>query len=131
MKSAGAVILAAVVACQPQTSTPRMSQPARVVQIWMTTGDQTKLLQLQPHVSMTAESAEPKSVAIIDVDETRSYQQMIGFGAAMTDASAYLIQQKMSARDREVLLQDLFGRTNGIGLSFTRVPMGASDFSLR
>jgi glucosylceramidase len=56
---------------------------------------------------------------------------MIGFGAAMTDASAYLIQQKMSAHDQEALLQDLFGRRYGIGMSFIRVPMGASDFSLR
>jgi glucosylceramidase len=61
----------------------------------------------------------------------KKYQQMVGFGAAMTDASAYLIQNKMSASDRESLLQELFGRANGIGLSFIRVPMGASDFSLR
>jgi glucosylceramidase len=65
------------------------------------------------------------------VDESKTYQQMVGFGAAMTDASAYLIQNKMAAPVREVLLQDLFGRTRGIGLSFMRVPMGASDFSLR
>ena len=56
---------------------------------------------------------------------------MLGFGAAMTDASAYLMMHQMPAKDREALLHDLFGRDNGIGLSFIRVPMGASDFSLR
>ena len=47
----------------------------------------------------------------------------------MSDASAYLIQTKLSAAQREALLQDLFGREPGIGLSFVRIPMGASDFS--
>jgi len=53
---------------------------------------------------------------------------MVGFGAAMTDASAYLIQQKLGAQ-HDAILHELFGRNPGIGLSFMRVPMGASDFS--
>ena len=55
---------------------------------------------------------------------------MIGFGAALTDASAYLIQNKLGPR-RDAILRELFGRDPGIGLSFVRVPMGASDFSTR
>ena len=47
----------------------------------------------------------------------------------MSDAAAYLIQTKLNATQREALLQDLFGRDPGIGLSFVRIPMGASDFS--
>src|SRR3982751_6060664 len=35
----------------------------------------------------------------------------------------------MTAQQREALLQELFGRDPGIGLSFVRVTMGASDFS--
>jgi glucosylceramidase len=54
---------------------------------------------------------------------------MVGFGAAMTDASAYLIQNKLGSR-RDEILHELFGRNPGIGLSFVRVPMGASDFSI-
>ncbi len=130
MKSPGVVILAAVVACQPPALTPPISQPARIVHAWVTTGDQSKLLQPQPGLNLVTGAVVPAGVPTINVDESKSYQQMIGFGAAMTDASAYLIQHKMSARDREALLQDLFGRTTGIGSSFVRVPMGASDFSL-
>ena len=70
-------------------------------------------------------------VSAIDVDDRTNYQQMVGFGAAMTDASAYLFMHRMPAKDREAVMRDLFGRDNGIGLSFIRVPMGASDFSLR
>jgi glucosylceramidase len=65
----------------------------------------------------------------IEVDAAITYQEMIGFGAAITDASAWLIQTKLSPAQREALLQDLFGRTTGIGLSFTRLTIGASDFS--
>jgi len=65
----------------------------------------------------------------IDVDTAITYQEMVGFGAAITDASAWLIQTKLSPAQREALLQDLFGRTTGIGLSFTRLTIGASDFS--
>jgi glucosylceramidase len=36
---------------------------------------------------------------------------------------------ELSPAQREALLQDLFGRTTGIGLSFTRLTIGASDFS--
>jgi glucosylceramidase len=46
----------------------------------------------------------------------------------MTDASAYLIETKLTAAQRDVLMQDLFG-ASGIGLSYVRIPMGASDFS--
>ena len=67
---------------------------------------------------------------VIDIDATRSYQEMAGFGAAMTDASSHLIYQLPGAT-RDTLMRELFGREPGIGLSFIRVPMGASDFSLR
>ncbi len=66
----------------------------------------------------------------MEVDEGTSYQEMIGFGAAMTDASAYLFQNKLGAQ-RDAIFRELFGRNPGLGLSFVRVPMGASDFSTR
>lgn len=75
--------------------------------------------------------AQSLAIPTIEVDESTTYQRMIGFGAAMTDASAYLMMHRMPARNREALLQDLFGPDSGIGLSFVRIPMGASDFSLR
>jgi len=76
---------------------------------------------------------EPESgaIATIDVDPTRTYQRMVGFGAALSDASAWLIQHKLTPPQRESLLQELFGRDPGVGFSFVRVDMGASDFSLK
>jgi glucosylceramidase len=97
-----------------------------VAQVWLTTADQTHLLSAQPDVQIR--SAAEASPVVIDVDEGTSYQEMIGFGAAMTDASAILIQHSLGAQ-HDAILRELFGRNPGIGLSFMRVPMGASDFS--
>ncbi len=86
------------------------------------------MLSRQPDVAIV--SGPIQSPVVIEVDEGTSYQEMIGFGAAMTDASAYLIQNKLGSH-RDAILRELFGRNPGIGLSFLRVPMGASDFSTR
>ncbi|MDQ6634493.1 MAG: glycosyl hydrolase [Gemmatimonadota bacterium] len=100
------------------------------VQVWVTTGDQSKLLNREPDVAFAA-AAAASPLPTLMVDTATTYQRMIGFGAAFTDASVYLMRQRMTPEQREALLQDLFGRTTGIGLSLARVTMGASDFSLR
>jgi glucosylceramidase len=102
---------------------------SRVAQVWLTTADQTRLLARQPDVPLRTRAAVSSSIAI-QVDATRSYQEMVGFGAAVTDASARLIQ-RLPARNRDAIMRELFARDSGIGLSFIRVPMGASDFSTR
>jgi glucosylceramidase len=97
-----------------------------VAQSWVTTADQTRLLSQEPDLAIF--TGHDTSTAVITVSASTKYQSMVGFGAAMTDASAYLIETKMTTMQRDVLMQDLFGES-GIGLSFVRIPMGASDFS--
>ena len=104
--------------------------PGPVAQAWITTGDQTRLLSREPDLPIRSTPTPDATPIVIDVDETTAYQEMVGFGAAMTDASAYLIQNKLGA-NRDAIVHELFGRNPGIGLSFVRVPMGASDFSTR
>ena len=113
--------------CRGQATTSAGSKRS-AVEAWVTTGDKSKLLARTPNVSWV--SSEPAGVTtIIDVDPAITYQEMVGFGAAITDASAWLIRTKLSPSQREALLQELFGRTSGIGLSFARLTIGASDFS--
>jgi glucosylceramidase len=100
--------------------------PGPVAQAWVTTANQSRLLSQDPDLQIRA--ATDAFPIVINVDESTVYQEMVGFGAAMTDASAYLIQHKLGAQ-RDAILHELFGRNPGIGLSFVRVPMGASDFS--
>lgn len=74
--------------------------------------------------------AAPVAGTIIQVDPAQRYQTIAGFGAAITDSSAWLIQRRMNAAQRDALLADLFGPSPGIGLGATRLTIGASDFSL-
>jgi glucosylceramidase len=67
----------------------------------------------------------------IEVDEGKTYQEITGFGAAVTGSSAALIHGGLAQGRREELMASLFDGERGIGLSFVRMSMGASDFSLR
>jgi glucosylceramidase len=97
------------------------------VSAWLTTPDQTNLLTRQPDIAWTRNGKA--SGLTITVDERQSYQQMVGFGASFTDSSAWLVQQKLRARERTDLMKKLFHPRAGIGLSFLRQPLGASDFT--
>jgi len=96
------------------------------VAIWVTTGDQTKLLSREPDLAFSTKDVV--GLPTIDIDDTTKYQEMVGFGAAITDAAAMNINRLAPDR-REALLRDLFDADSGIGLSFTRLTIGASDFS--
>src|SRR5713101_181857 len=124
LRAAAAAVLVALGGCRQQPRTAVVATPIRMkidrpIQVWLTTGDQTKLLARRPNIAVAYDAHLSTRIPVIAVDTDKAYQQLVGFGAAMTDASAYLIN-KMSASDREALLQDLFGRDNGIGLSFMR-----------
>jgi glucosylceramidase len=85
------------------------------------------LLQPQPGVFFTP--AGNSSALVITVDATTQYQQMDGFGSSLTDSSAWLIWNKLSPSQQTALMQQLFSPSRGIGISFLRQPMGATDFS--
>src|SRR5882762_569295 len=73
--------------------------------------------------------SQPSGLAI-RVDSSRTYQQIDGFGASLTDSSAWLLSQKLTPAQRTALLKQLFDTEQGIGLAILRQPMGSSDFSV-
>lgn len=99
---------------------------AQTVNVWLTTDDQQAKMQKQAPLSFSSISG---SSPIILVDETQSYQTIEGFGASFTDSAAYLLKEKVPASKLGAVMSSLFGRKDGIGLSFIRNPMGASDLS--
>src|SRR5262249_47325231 len=74
---------------------------------------------------------ERASAPTIFVDDTNKYQAIDGFGASLTESSAYLLKRKLTDVQRAEALRMLFDRQKGIGLSMLRQPMGASDFALQ
>lgn len=117
------VAVAALVAAAPAVAAPQLRS-------WTTTGDKRQLLAAQaPSNPVTADAVA--GLPVVAVDAKERHQTMVGFGAAITDASAWLIQTKLAPAQRDALLKELYGRgEDGLGFSFTRVTIGASDFSL-
>lgn len=101
-----------------------------LVQVWVSTADRSLRLAQQPDVVADEHDAS-KTPADVAIDLTRKYQTMAGFGAALTDSSAWLIQNKLSASQRAALLQELFGPSPGLNFNMLRITIGASDFSLQ
>ncbi|MGI8629060.1 MAG: glycoside hydrolase family 30 protein [Solirubrobacteraceae bacterium] len=96
------------------------------VEVVQTTSDLSERLTRLPGAEFGA--APSPGLPVIDVDETVRYQRVAGFGAAMTDSSAWLLYEKLSPRTRTAVMRRLFG-TGGIRLSYVRLPMGATDFT--
>lgn len=99
------------------------------VTLWTTTGNQVKLLAKDTSVSFIQKQESSQGITIT-LEELETLQEMEGFGAALTESSAYLMHTKLNALQRKELLRELFDRHTGIGISYLRVTMGASDFSL-
>lgn len=74
--------------------------------------------------------SEPaSSEIIISINESQIYQTMDGFGASLTDSSAWLIWNALTFEERQALLEELFDARAGIGLSYIRLPMGSCDYT--
>lgn len=97
-------------------------------QVVVTTGDQAMLLQ--PGPTVTFGTGGSQSSPVITVNEATQYQTMDGFGASLTDSSAWVIWNDLDSSQQAALMQQLFSPTAGIGLSFLRQPMGATDFAV-
>jgi len=117
------------VASGSYTLTPPGTGPT--VAVVVTTDDQTRKLTLQPSVSFSAAtSGNPNPIYM---DETEVYQPIEGFGASTTDTAMFDLYEIAKVKQPQQFtqaVQDLFTRqANGIGLSFLRNPMGASDLA--
>jgi glucosylceramidase len=97
------------------------------VSVVLSTDDGANLMAAQPSVTFTATTTGTNKVI---VDENQQYQTMEGFGAAFTDSAAYLLHQVAQPSALTTTMSELFTRNgDGIGLSFMRNPMGASDIA--
>jgi glucosylceramidase len=113
--------------CPNSSDTTQTTSGGPSVEVVETTGDRAMLLQAQPNVSFA--TGGKTDGLVVTVDATTQYQQMDGFGGSLTDSSAWLIWNKLSASQQSTLMQQLFSPSSGVGISFLRQPMGATDFS--
>jgi glucosylceramidase len=99
------------------------------VEWYLTNPDKSALLTHQ--LSINPEKSRGEDTSAIIVDEFSAYQQMDGFGFALTGGSAIHINA-MEPGSRKALLNELFGKADSsISVSYLRVSIGASDLSDR
>ena len=67
----------------------------------------------------------PPTALDVNIFTSEIYQEIDGFGAALTNSSAWLID---NSTRREEIIEDLFSPDSGIGISYIRLAMGSSDF---
>lgn len=111
-----------------RTPSPRPFGAGEQVQVWLTTPDLTSHLTPQANLAFASDAGTFNPLTVT-VNENQTFQQMDGFGAAMTDTSAWLISSKLTTTQRAALMSNLFDSTSGIGVNYVRVPMGSSDFT--
>src|SRR5690349_9583729 len=74
-----------------------LAQPTQV-HVWITAGDLSRLLAPQPDITFGAPGAPtPFTIA---VDDQQQFQQIAGFGASMTESSAWLLSTALSSQAR-------------------------------
>ena len=97
------------------------------VDVWITKADET--IKLQKQTSILAFTTASNSFQNIEIDPSKTYQNIDGFGYTLTGGSVEVINQ-LSASKKEALLQELFGNgENSIGISYLRLSIGASDLN--
>jgi glucosylceramidase len=101
-------------------ATPAMA--ATTASVWLTTADRSNLLRKQADISF----GNGGSGSVITVNPNTTYQSMVGFGASFTDAAAWNV---VNSPRRDEIMNALFNPSSGVGMSWLRQPVGATDFS--
>ncbi|MEO0469657.1 MAG: glycoside hydrolase family 30 beta sandwich domain-containing protein [Bacteroidota bacterium] len=126
------LLLSLLFSCKEESiPTPPIEEPTpqqAVVAVYRTDGSGTLSLSLAPDSLPLVESKGEGLQIKLNPDQV--YQEMEGFGAALTESSAYVLSQHLSENKRRDLLEELFSPEKGIGISYLRLTMGSSDFSL-
>jgi glucosylceramidase len=112
---------------EPQYLFCQKGKPVQIAS-WITNSDRSSLLEKQTDTLLFSYSNRGSGSTIV-IDEGQQFQEIDGFGFALTGGSAGLII-KMIPEKRKILLEELFSVDgNGAGISYIRLSIGASDLN--
>jgi len=114
--SAGAALAGAV-------TMPAAARSGDAIRVHQSAGD--KRFVALPGLAWQADAGDGPNA--ITLDPTTSFQEILGFGAAFTEASAWLIS-RMAPDARAQLMHELFS-AEGLGINVTRCCIGSSDYA--
>lgn len=132
--SIASALLLSLAACSSESSiddtpkpvTPQPEEPTgEVATLYTTTSSGGTLLAKTKSKILTGENMAPSTILI---DPAQQYQEMDGFGFAITYSTCYNLL-RMSAADRAAFLKQTYSEEEGYGVSYARISIGCSDFS--
>lgn len=95
------------------------------VRVWITSHPSAPF-ERKPDLQLGAPVSDPTTLEVLD-GPSNQYQEVDGFGAALTDASAAIMHYQLTPKERTALLEELMSPTKGLGLNMLRLPVAASD----
>jgi len=95
------------------------------VSCWYTSGINEPKLERKSDKYFGTSSCSSPSALEVNISTNEIYQEIEGFGAALTNSSAWLID---NSTRREEIMDKLFSPDSGIGINYIRLAMGSSDF---
>lgn len=116
----GATTQALVARHSPDPTGPRSAE------ITVRVTDEKRRFEIAPALAWRTNSGK-LSGEIITLDPEKKFQEILGFGAAFTDASCYMFSQ-LPEDSRQQLFHELF-HPSELGLNVCRTCIGASDYA--
>jgi len=97
------------------------------VDMYVTAANKSMLFQ---HIPLAYNEKPNMAISTtITLNPSVRYQEIDGFGAAITGSSCYNLL-RMTPANRTKLLEEAFDTTTGAGYSYIRISIGCSDFSM-
>lgn len=123
-----ALVIISALAAFPMSSA--IAADGTKLQQWTTSKEHKLFLEPQAYWSAKKDARHGNSSyeLQISIDEKQKAQTILGFGAALTDSSCYLIN-KLPSQTRDTLIDELFNPLK-MGMSTVRIAVGASDYAV-
>lgn len=122
----GCCLFAAITACaETSASLDENAAGKKKADVYITTADRQQSFN---HTTQKL-SKTPAFESVITLNSKVKFQEMDGFGAAVTGSTCYNLMQ-MTLADRAKFLTETFSDKDGLGFSYIRISIGCSDFSL-
>lgn len=101
---------------------------AKTLSVYTTAKDTNQKLSLTDTLSFTPAKQNPENEIAVYVNPNKQFQTFLGFGGAITDASAETYA-KLSSKKQKEFLKAYYDKKDGIGYSLLRTTIHSSDFA--
>ena len=100
----------------------------KTLSVYTTAKDTNQKLSLTDTLSFTPAKQNPENEIAVYVNPNKQFQTFLGFGGAITDASAETYA-KLSSKKQKEFLKAYYDKKDGIGYSLLRTTIHSSDFA--